>query len=87
MKILSPEAFVKKIQRAASNDVLSKPTMEVRPNWQLLLSIVEDGTFSRFLGPIPGEMTDDEYIVFLSGVDILVGSEFAKNFTLDRMPS
>ena len=86
MKILSPEAFVKKISQAVKKDV--KPTIEVRPNWQLLLSVTEDdGNLGRFLGPSPDETGQGGYTIFLSEVDTLAGSRFAVNWVIDGMRS
>jgi hypothetical protein len=88
MRVLSTEEFVKKVYKATNSEIQQMPSIEVRANWQLLLTIpCDDGEPDRWLGPNPGEMKEDDYTVFLSKIDIMAGASFATHFVQDRMPS
>lgn len=87
MRVLSTDEFLKKIEKTCGDVVMHQPTIEICPNWQLRLQYEdEQSDVRRFLGPNPAEMTSDEYIVFLSQIDIHAKSILAASFAQDRMP-
>jgi len=86
VKILSAEAFLKKLKQACADNADHHPSIEILPNWQLRMQMSEDGEVKRFGGPTPFELKDDAYVVFLSEVDILAGSHLAESYVQDNFP-
>lgn len=85
MRVLSVDEFVKKVRRAAEKDSDSIPILEVRSNWQIRLMIPADVNDEQrsFLGPRIDDMSEDDYILFLSKVDEHAGSSLAQSYIQD----
>lgn len=88
MRVLSTDEFVKKLRRIAEYGYIVTPTIEVLPNWQLRLTIPHpDGTPFKFLGPRAEDVKQDDYIVFLSQVDVYAKSSLAVTYVQDLRQS